>query len=324
MNRLLSMQVFCRVVDCQGFAAAARTLDMSPPVVTRLISDLETHLSARLLNRSTSRKLVLTEAGRIYLEQVRRILADIEEAEASVQSATQMVGGRLKVLASPSLATYELVRLIHSFKQKHPKLMIELSTAAQAETLDEGFDVCVVMNHARPLNGDFVARRLARSQMVLCGSPDYLKTQGRPQHPKDLMNHTLVAMPFMHDLCLKRTPAPGRAHLANAANPLEESYTLAFMQIALSTTQLEAARSAALQGVGLVALPSFVAAPACSKGELQSVLTDWSLPTLNMFAAIPTREHVPAKTKAFLDHLVQAYPDSEKDPWLARCRSSAP
>ena len=93
MNRLLSMQVFCRVVDCQGFASAARTLDMSPPVVTRLISDLETHLAARLLNRSTSRKLVLTEAGRIYLDQVRRILADIEEAEASVQSATQRVGG---------------------------------------------------------------------------------------------------------------------------------------------------------------------------------------------------------------------------------------
>jgi DNA-binding transcriptional LysR family regulator len=317
MNRLLSMQVFCRVVDCQGFASAARTLDMSPPVVTRLISDLETHLSARLLNRSTSRKLVLTEAGRIYLEQVRRILADIEEAEASVQSATQRVGGRLKVLAPPSLATYELVRIIHSFKQKHPKLTIELTTTAQAETLDEGFDVCVVMTHARPLNGDFVARRLAHSQLVLCGSPDYLKSHGRPLHPKDLMNHALVTLPFVHDLTFRRPPASPRD------SQHEERYALAFSQVALSTTQLETARSAALQGLGLVVLPSFVAAPACASGELQSVLTDWSLPALNIHAAIPTREHVPAKTQAFLDHLVQAFPDSEKDPWLGRCIASA-
>lgn len=318
MNRLLSMQVFCRVVDCQGFASAARTLDMSPPVVTRLISDLETHLSARLLNRSTSRKLVLTEAGRIYLEQVRRILADIEEAEASVQSATQNVGGRLKVLAPPSLATYELVRIIRSFKQKHPKITIDLTTNAQAEALDEGFDVCVVMTHARPLNGDFVARRLAHSQLVLCGSPDYLRTHGCPQHPKELMNHALVALPFVHDLTFRRPPATARDPLA------EEGYAMAVAQVALSTTQLETARSAALQGLGLVVLPSFVAAPACTSGELQCVLGDWRLPALNIHAAIPTREHVPAKTKAFLDHLTQAFPDSEQDPWLGRCVATAP
>jgi len=317
MNRLLSMQVFCRVVDCQGFASAARTLDMSPPVVTRLISDLETHLSARLLNRSTSRKLVLTEAGRIYLDQVRRILADIEEAEASVQSATQRVGGRLKVLAPPSLATYELMRIIRSFKQIHPKVTIELTTNAQAETLDEDFDVCLVMSHARPLNGDFVARRLARSQLVLCGSPDYLKTHGHPQHPKDLMNHALVALPFVHDLTFRRPPAGARD-----SQP-EESYAMAFTQVALSTTQLETARSAALQGLGLVVLPSFVAAPACASGELQCVLCEWRLPALNIHAAIPTREHVPAKTKAFLDHLTQAFPDSEQDPWLGRCTQNA-
>jgi len=317
MNRLLSMQVFCRVVDCQGFAAAARTLDMSPPVVTRLISDLETHLSARLLNRSTSRKLVLTEAGRIYLDQVRRILADIEEAEASVQSATQKVVGRLKVLAPPSLATHELVRIIRSFKQKHPKVTIELTTTAQAETLDEDFDVCVVMTHARPLNGDFVARRLAHSQLVLCGSTDYLRTHGRPQHPKDLMSHTLVALPFVHDLSFRRGATQARE------GQEEESYAMAFSQVALSTTQLETARSAALQGLGLVVLPSFVAALACTSGELQSVLGDWRLPALNIHAAIPTREHIPAKTKAFLDHLVQAFPDSEKDPWLGQCTLSA-
>lgn len=321
MNRLLSMQVFCRVVDCQGFASAARTLDMSPPVVTRLISDLETHLAARLLNRSTSRKLVLTEAGRIYLDQVRRILADIEEAEASVQSATQRVGGRLKVLAPPSLATYELVRIIHSFKQKHPKVTIELTTNAQAETLDEDFDVCLVMSHARPLNGDFVARRLAHSQLVLCGSPDYLKAQGRPQHPKDLINHALVALPFVHDLNFRRPPASARDH-ARDSQP-DESYAMAFNQVALSTTQLETARSAALQGLGLVVLPSFVAAPACASGELQCVLGEWRLPALNIHAAIPTREHVPAKTQAFLEHLTQAFPDSEKDPWLGRCTQSA-
>ena len=305
--------MFCRVIDCQGFAAAARALDMSPPVVTRLISDLESHLGARLLNRSTSRKLVLTEAGEIYLEQVRHILADIAEAESSVQSATKALCGRLKVLAPPTFATHELVKHVLSFRQAYPKVLIDLVTSGQVETLDEGFDLCLLMGFEGSLEGDFVARRLARTQLIMVASPGYLERHGRPQHPRELGQHEWMAPTFVRELNFRPHKASGLPQDG------AQSYSLAASHSALSTSHLDTVRSAALEGVGLAVLPSFAAAQSCQKGDLQRVLADWSLHTMSLHAAIPTRKHVPAKTRAFMDHLTQVFPDGERDPWIDLC-----
>lgn len=305
------MQVFCRVIDCQGFAAAARSLDMSPPVVTRLISDLEAHLGARLLNRSTSRKLVLTEAGEIYLEQVRHILADIAEAESSVQSATRALCGRLKVLAPPTFATHELVRHVLSFRRAYPKVQIDLVTSGQVETLDEGFDLCLLMGHEGGLEGDFVARRLARTRLIVVASPAYLNQHGRPQHPRELAQHEWLVPTFVRELNLR--------HLDHRAGEGSQSHVLSASHSALLTSHLETVRSAALEGVGLAVLPSFAAAQSCQKGDLQRVLPAWGLNTMSIYAAIPTRQHVPAKTRAFMDHLTRAFPDGERDPWIELC-----
>ena len=131
MDRLLSMRVFERVVAEGGFAAAARALDLSPPVVTRLVADLEEHLGARLLQRTT-RRLSLTEAGQHYLGRVRNILQDIEEADAVARAHTLELSGLLRVHAPPVLASYVVAPLLAGFRQRYPKIQVDIDVETMA------------------------------------------------------------------------------------------------------------------------------------------------------------------------------------------------
>ena len=128
MDRLLTMRVFQKVIDEGGFAAAARALDMSAAVVTRLVADLEDHLGTRLLHRST-RRLSLSLAGETYLARVRAILQDIDEADRLTSSQTHELAGVLRVLAPPVLATHVLAPLIAGFRQLYPKILLNIEVA---------------------------------------------------------------------------------------------------------------------------------------------------------------------------------------------------
>src|SRR3546814_7442188 len=134
MDRLLSMRVFERVVDEGGFAAAARALDMSAPVVTRLVADLEEHLGTRLLQRST-RSLSLTDAGQTYLNRVRNILQDIDEADAVTRSQTNELEGLLRVHSPPVLASYVLAPMLAEFRRRYPKIDIDVRSEEHTPTL---------------------------------------------------------------------------------------------------------------------------------------------------------------------------------------------
>lgn len=308
MDRLHSMQVFCRVIDCQGFAAAARDLNLSPSVVTRLVADLEAHLGARLLNRTT-RRLVLTDAGELYLGQVRRILADIQEAEASVRTAATSLRGHLKVLASPAFAAHQLARHLVGFRQRHPGLTIALAAPGMVETLDESFDLSLITTGEAPLDGPFVARRLACSRVILCATPAYMAQHGRPSRPQDLGRHELMVPDEVREITLRPDP------LAQGA-AATESFTLSSQQAPLSTTHMDMAYAAALAGLGVAVLPSYVVANALADGRLERVLPGWYFFKVMIYAAMPTRKHVPAKTRAFLDYLLEVFDGSERDPWL--------
>lgn len=310
MDQLRAMRVFVRVADEGGFAAAARALDLTPPVVTRLVAELEEQLGARLMQRTT-RRLTLTEVGSDYLERARQILADVDDANAAASRDTQEPRGHLRVLTPPALAVHQLAKLLPQFHGRFPLVTVELHSPGPVETVDEGFDL-TLLSTRQPLQGDFVARRLARTEVILCAAPEYLARHGRPAHPDDLATHDTL-LPPMSDLqrgiVFQRPRADGGGVESVNAVPVRRAL--------LTTHHTDTMYAAALHGLGVAGLPSFVAEDALLEGALERVLPAWRLFSLTLWAALPTRKHLPARTRVFLDFLLQAFGGEDRDPWLA-------
>ena len=308
MDQLRAMRVFCRVIEEGGFARAAHALDIAPAVATRLVSELEEHLGARLIHRTT-RRLALTDIGESYLERVRAILAEVDDAEALAGAAAAEPRGLLRVMTPPGFAVHQLAKLLPRFRALYPRVGLELTVQGMVETPDENHDLTILLVGKSAIDGSFVARRLARSEVVLCATPEYLDRRGRPSHPGELASHeTLLPVPASARRELTFVPA--------AAG--ERPVTLPMHRLpALATTHSDTLYAAALAGLGVVGLPSFVAEDALVEHALERILPHWRLLTLTLMAAMPTRKHVPARTRAFVDFLVAQLGGEDRDPWLA-------
>jgi DNA-binding transcriptional LysR family regulator len=306
MDRLHSMRVFARVVDEGSFVAAARGLNLSAAVVTRLVADLEEHLGARLMNRTT-RRLALTDTGEAYLERVRHVLTEVDEAEALATASTAEPRGHLRVLCPPAFAVHQLAKHLKQFRARYPKVSIDLTVPGPVETIDENYDVTIIMEGHRKIDGSFVARRLARTEVVICAAPEYLDLRGRPRHPRELVGHDAMVPTFIRELVFHRVgPGPGPA----------ESFTVDRPTAGLSTVHTDTLYAAALAGMGVTGLPSFVAADALLESALERVLPQWRLDSMTLYAGMPTRKHIPARTRAFVDFLVEIFGGEDRDPWL--------
>lgn len=306
MDQLRAIKVFVRVIDEGSFAAAARALDLAPAVVTRLVAELEDHLGTRLLNRTT-RRLSLTEIGEAYLERARRILADVDEAAALAASATQEVRGLLRVLCPPAIAVHQLAKHLPKFHREYPLVTLELTSPGPVDTVDDAYDLTIFLTRELP-DGDFIARRLARSEFIMCASPDYLDQRGRPQHPSELKQHDALLPPMpalMRGLTLQRGDG-------------QEEITLPMVpsRATLSTTHMDTNYAAALHGLGVAGLPSFMVEDALLEQALERVMPQWRLFGTTLWAGMPTRKYVPARTRAFLDFLLEIFGGEDKDPWL--------
>ena len=308
MDQLRAMRVFARVADEGSFAGAARALDLAPAVVTRVVAELEEHLGARLMNRTT-RRLALTEVGEDYLLRVRQILADVDEAEVLAGNATSEPRGHLRVLVPPALAVHQLAKHLPRFHQQHPQVTVELHSPGPVDTLDEAFDLTLLASR-QPLNGDFIARRLARTEVVLCAAPEYLDRRGRPVHPEDLRQHDTLLPPISE---LQR----GITFVAGPDAAPTESVTLVPPRPLLSTSHIDTTYAAALHGLGVAGLPSYVLEDALMERALERVLPAWRLFSVTLWVALPSRKHLPARTRAFLDFLIQVFGGEDRDPWLA-------
>lgn len=313
------MRVFARVIDEGSFAKAARALDLAPAVVTRLIAELEEHLGARLINRTT-RRLALTDAGEAYLEHARRILIEVEEADALATTSTSEPRGHLRVLLPPAFAVHQIAKHLPRFRAKFPRVTFEFSVPGPVETVDENFDITILMLGRKQLAGDFVAWRLARSEVIMCAAPDYLDRRGRPAHPDHLAQHDAI-MPT-----LPNAPRELTFHRSEGGEGGAESVTIVAPVSILNTNHIDTNYAVALAAMGITGLPSFVAEDALLENALERVLTQWHLLTLTVYAATPTRKHMPARTRAFIDFLVETFGGEDADPWLkaAGCESPRP
>jgi DNA-binding transcriptional LysR family regulator len=306
MDQLRAIKVFVRVIDEGSFAAAARALDLAPAVVTRLVAELEEHLGTRLLNRTT-RRLALTEIGDAYLERARRILADVDEAAALAASATQEVRGLLRVLCPPAIAVHQLAKHLPKFHREYPLVTLEITSPGPVDTVDDAYDLTIFLTREVP-DGDFIARRLARSEFIMCAAPDYLDQRGRPQHPSELKQH---------DALLPPTPSLMRGLTLQRGDGSEEiTLPIVPSRAALSTTHMDTNYAAALHGLGVAGLPSFMVEDALLEQALERVMPQWRLFGTTLWAGMPTRKYVPARTRAFLDFLLEIFGGEDKDPWL--------
>ena len=311
MDQVRTLRVFARVASEGSFAGAARSLDMAPAVVTRAIAELEAYLGARLLHRTT-RSLALTDVGATYLEQALRVLADLKDADLQAGAAATQASGTLRILCPPAFAVHQLAPLLPRLRVVLPRVSMELVARGPVDMADEDYDVLIVSVPQSTLQGDFVARQLASSNFLLCAAPSYLAQRGRPQHPDELPAHDglLPAVSAVRrELTLFRD---GRSENTDAAHVVR----MPTPHAVLSTGHIDILLAAAVAGLGIAGLPSFASAQAMREGSLERVLPQWRGSRLFLYAAIPSRQHVPARTRAFVDLLVQAFGGTDADPWL--------
>jgi DNA-binding transcriptional LysR family regulator len=278
--------------------------------VTRSVSDLEDHLGVRLLNRTT-RSLALTEAGEAYLERAKLVLSALDEADSLASAFNGAPAGNLRILCPPAFATHQLVPRLPAFRLRYPGIQIEMSAVGPVGSADENFDVSIVSVGQQTFQGDFVVRQLASSRFIVCAAPDYLARSRPILQPLDLLPHDVLfpqVAAVRRELTLySETPA---------LNPSEEVLRVHLHPPVISTSQLEVLYAAALAGMGVAGLPTFMVADALKDGRLTRVLPDWHGGALQLYAAMPTRKHVPTRTRAFVDFLVEAFGGNQKDPWL--------
>ena len=294
MDRLLSMRVFERVVDEQGFAAAARALDMSAPVVTRLVADLEEHLGTRLLQRST-RRLSLTEAGQSYLARVRAILQDIDEAEETTKSHTTEMAGLLRLHAPPVLASYVVAPLLAEFRRRYPKIAIDIEVESVKEPPIEDVDI-TLLGADESFDADIVVRKIVEAEAILVASPSYVQARGEPREPAELARHE----------CLRLRSPLTRARLWRMWQPEQRAQAVDVeVQPVLLANHTDTLLRAALDGAGITSVSVDLVAPHLTRGDLVRVLSPWITGQLTMYAALPSRKFIPHRTRVFLDYLVE-------------------
>ena len=290
MDRFQEMQVFLAVVEEQGFAAAARRLNMSPPSVTRAVAALEERIGTLLLNRTT-RSVYITEAGQRYAEDCRRILAELEEAEESAAGSHAMPRGQLTLTAPVLFGELFVTPLMVDFLELHPAVQIRaLLVDRVVSMVDEGIDVAVRIGNL-PDSG-LNAVRVGEVRRVICASPAFLDAHGRPTHPEQLQQMQVVASassPLLSDWQFEDNGSPLSVRL----------------QPRLVVTANQAAINAAALGWGLTRVLSYQVASKVASGELEIVLQDFEQPPLPVHVVYQGGRKVAAKVRAFVDFCEQ-------------------
>ena len=309
MDELRTMRTFVKVVDEGSFVGAARALNVNASVVTRAVSELEEALNCRLLNRTT-RALSLTNVGTQYLERVRTILEDIDDANNQATEATDTIRGLLRVAAPQEFLTASLARLVSRFTQRHPALNIQLTLSHPwAVVPDDAADVTILIPGPEPLNGDFVARLLAHADVVLCATPEYLARHPPIDRPEDVDLHTML----VPDAAFER-----KAWTFHSAREdgTRDSISLRPRRAPIGSPNLDVMIAAARGHCGIAGALSLNVFEDLRLGTLQRVLPGWSAAGYRIYAAVPSRAHLPRRVRAFMDFLVEQYGGAPSDPWL--------
>ena len=304
---LAAMEVFARVVEARSFSGAARRLGMSTSVVSKCVTRLEESLGVRLLNRTT-RSISLTEIGREFYARCSHIVAAAEEAQALTAGMQATPRGTLKVNVPVSFGVLHIVPALSTLLEANPGLAIDMTLSDRDVRLaSEGYDVTVSI--AREPRASLVARRLAPIRRRLCASPGYLRRRRIPACLDDLAHHDCI----LHSSRVDDRTWQFEGSEGNASIDVNGSLRL---------DNENAVRQAALAGLGIALLPTYIVGGDLREGRLRVVLPECEAPALSLFATYLPNRYLATKVRVFVDHLVATF--GAEPAWDALPKRSAP
>ncbi|ASW10478.1 MULTISPECIES: LysR family transcriptional regulator [unclassified Rhizobium] len=299
MDRLTSLTVFGRVVECGGFSAAARRLNMSVTMVGNHVQSLEDRLGARLLNRTT-RRISLTETGKYYYERSLQILADLEEADRAAGALSTTPRGTLKLYTSGAIVRF-LLPVVNEFMTQYPAISLDFNVGERSiDMVEEGYDLMIRTLPAS--DSTLVARKLAPWRHMLVCSPEYRDTHPMPKVPADLAEHN----------CLQYTYYPyGDEWRFEDADGKQVGVKISGNVVSNSAETL---RFLLASGQGIFLAPSFIVFEEVAAGRLVRVMPDYRAVEFMISAIYPNRSHLPTKVRLFIDLLAERFAEHRK--WM--------
>ncbi len=297
MDRFEAMRVFSQVVESGSFSAAAARLGLSTTAASRHVAELEAHLQTRLLHRTT-RRVSLTESGRAFYERTVGLLADVEEAEQEASRAAIVPRGTIKRTPSVTIGVRPVAPAIAPILAAHAGVRCDVSLSDRmVDLVEEGFDLAVRIG--APGSENVVARKLGETRLVPCASPAYLAAHGAPQIPEELAQHNCLTYEYISPRHLWRfIDAAGAERAVRVGGRLHSNNG-------------DLLAEAAAQGAGIVFEPAFIVGPDVRAGRLVPLLQEYSAAPLPIYAIYPSRKHLSAKVRRFVEFLVERFGRAE-------------
>lgn len=292
MDKLTAMQVFVAVVESGSQSAVADKLDLSRPVVSRYLAELEKWVGARLLHRTT-RKLSLTPAGTETLVRCQQVLALTADMQSAVAVPENAPHGLLRITTSTSFGQAQIVEAVADFVKRYPAVSVDMVLLDKAVNLvDERIDLAVRITN--DLDPNLIARRLTVCRSVVCAAPGYLRVHPAPRRLEDLAQHNCLTL-FNFGKSLWHFEIQGQPATAVVGGNVSANEATSIMQ-------------AALAGVGIAMMPTYMVAPLIRSGQLVVVLPEFKPRDLSIYALYTSRKNMSAALRAMLDFLVERFP----------------
>lgn len=305
MDRWTEIELFVQVAETGSLSRAAELLDLSNASASRHLAALEERLGVRLVERNT-RRLYLTDTGQEFFQRARAILADLRDAESTVNAAALNPTGVLRVTASLSFSMHHIAPLLREYTDRYPNVTVHVEAANRyLDIIDNNIDVAIRNREYEP-DSNITIRRLAETRRILVASPGYIARHGVPKELDDLQRHKLLI--YIH-----------------ANNPNELRFTRGDEQKTVNVKGLlesndgQILRAAALDGMGILVQPSYIVYDDIVAGRLVPMLDDWDLPRLSINLAYPSRKHLSAKVRTFIDFMAAHFTKMEYErKWTGR------
>jgi DNA-binding transcriptional LysR family regulator len=300
MNRLAAMETFVRVVETGSFSAAARQLDLGQPAVSKIIAQLEERLGVQLLLRSTQR-LTPTEAGQTFYERAKRVIEEADEAEVAARGASASLSGELRICAAVTFARLHVIPRLPAFLAQHPALKLDvILDDRRIDLIEAGVDVALRMSSLE--DSSLIARKIAQCPQRVIGTPAYFERSAEPRVPADLSGHQVVVY-----------NQPGGGSTWTMRKGATETSVMIGGRMRVNAA--EGVREAVFSGLGLAIVSEWMFSPELKSGIVRSVLQDWTLPPMELWAIFPTGRRASAKARAFVTFLEEAL---NSDPTTVR------
>lgn len=293
MDRFAAIQVFAQVVEAGSFAKAAERLGLSTSATSRQVAELESHLQTRLLNRTT-RRVSLTESGRAFYERAVQLLGDLDEAEAEASRAAVVPRGTIRLTTSVNFGVRHVGPAIADFMAEHPEVRFDVSLSDRVvDLVEEGFDIAIRIGP--PGADNLVARKLGETRLVPCASPAYLAASGAPATPEDLARHSCFTYEYVSPRHVWRfRDRAGAEHAVRVSGRLHSNNGDLLAEVAA-------------RGGGIVFEPAFIVGPEVRSGRLVPLLQEFVPPPVPIYALYPSRKHLSAKVRRFVEFLVERF-----------------